>query len=105
MCGLLCHQFETCVSRLTRIESSLSQTLNVNVDGDKNDGGYSFLSMDPHWDTLQRGGPWAPVDMTTLEYMRYDFRAGAGKTDLILRLVYEVRNRRLPQINTNIYYL
>lgn len=78
-------QFETCVSRLSRIEASLSQTLNVNVDGDKNDGGYSFLSMDPHWDTLQRGGPWAPVDLTTLECMRHDFRTGSGKTDLILR--------------------
>lgn len=78
-------QFETCVSRLSRIEASLSQTLNVNVDGDKNDGGYSFLSMDPHWDTLQRSGPWSSVDLTTLECMRHDFRAGSGKTDLILR--------------------
>lgn len=89
MRSLFVHQFETCVSRLTRIEASLSQTLNVNVDSDKADGAaalYSFLSTDPHWDTLQRGGPWAAGDLVTLEHMRSDLqRTGDGRTDMVLR--------------------
>lgn len=81
-------QFEVCVSRLTRIETNLSQTLNVNVDGDKHDGGYSFLSLDPNWDTLDKGGPWSPVQMTTLESMRNDLATNKNIiTDLILRYV------------------
>lgn len=55
------------------------------MDGDKNDCGYSFLSMDPNWDTLQRGGPWSPADLTTLEFMRSDFKVTTEITDMILR--------------------
>lgn len=63
----------------------------MNVDGDKADGSaggsasYSFLSTDPHWDTLQRGGPWSAGDLLTLEHMRTDLRTADGKTDMVLR--------------------
>lgn len=65
------------------------------MDGDKNDCGYSFLSMDPNWDTLQRGGPWTPADLTTLEFMRSDFKVIAGITDMILRFVaYNLKKKK-----------
>lgn len=78
-------QFDVCVSRLTRIEANLNQTLNVNVDGEKSEGGYSFISLDPNWDTLQRGGPWSTIDLTSIEYMRNNFNQISDITDLILR--------------------
>lgn len=65
----------------------MSQTLNVNVDCEKNDGFYSYLLMDPNWDTLQRGGAWSPAELTTLEYMRADFCQLNNITDMILRFV------------------
>lgn len=73
------------MSKLTRIEANLNQTLNVNVDGEKSEGGYSFISLDPHWDTLQRGGPWSAADLLSIEYMRNNFNEMAHVTDLILR--------------------
>lgn len=78
-------QFDVCVSRLTRIEANLNQTLNVNVDGEKSEGGYSFISLDPNWDTLQRGGPWSTADLTSIEYMRNNFNQLYDISDLILR--------------------
>ncbi|KAJ6649366.1 Hermansky-Pudlak syndrome 4 protein [Pseudolycoriella hygida] len=77
--------FDTCVSRLTRLEASLNQILNVSVDGEKSDGNYSFLSVDPHWDTLQRCGPWSNKDLEHVEHIRNDFVRMSGTTDLILR--------------------
>lgn len=73
------------MSRLSRIETNLNQTLNVNVDGDKRDVGYSFLLTDPNWDTLQRGGLWSNGEMVSLEYMGHSLKTGIGLSDLIIR--------------------
>lgn len=73
------------MSRLSRIETNLNQSLNVNVDGDKRDIGYSFLLTDPHWDTLQRGGLWSNIEMVSLEYMGHSLKTGMGLSDLIIR--------------------
>lgn len=75
------------MSRLTRLETSLNQILNVNVDGDKSEGNYSFISVDPNWDTLQRCGPWSNKDLEHVEHIRHDFVKMTGTTDMILRLL------------------
>lgn len=68
------------------MELHLNQMLNVNVDGDnKGDGGYSFISLDQNWDTLQRCGPWSLADLNSIECIRNDFSKISGITDLILR--------------------
>ncbi|KAG4074157.1 hypothetical protein HA402_014362 [Bradysia odoriphaga] len=77
--------FDICVSRLTRLEASLNQILNVSVDGDKSEGNYSFLSVDPNWDTLQRCGPWSNKDLEHVEQIRHDFVRTNNTTDMILR--------------------
>lgn len=78
-------QFDTCVSKLGRLEVNLNQTLNVNVDGDKSEGGYSYICVDPKWDTMQRGGPWSPNDLISLEYLHRDLHQKNPITDLLIR--------------------
>ncbi|XP_064551970.1 uncharacterized protein HPS4 isoform X1 [Drosophila montana] len=79
--------FEICVAKFPHMESQLNQTLNVNVEGDKRDGGnYSFMCIDDKWDALQRNGPWNPLELNTLESMHHDLKQQSGQlTDLILR--------------------
>lgn len=67
------------------MEANLNQILNVNVAGDKTDGGYSFLNIDAEWDTLERGGPWSNNDLNAIEHMRHDFENNSSLYNLILR--------------------
>lgn len=79
--------WETCVSRLPKIESNLQQTLNVNVDGvvDKNDMNYSFMCFDPHWDVVQQGGHWAAAEMQAVEDIHADFKENGSFTETLVR--------------------
>lgn len=78
-------QFDICVAKFPHMESHLNQTLNVNVEGDKRDGAYSFMSIDAKWDTLERNGPWNPMELNTLECMHHDLQPNNEISDLILR--------------------
>ncbi|XP_030386956.1 uncharacterized protein LOC115633652 isoform X2 [Scaptodrosophila lebanonensis] len=83
---LVQQMFDICVANFPHMESQLNQTLNVNVEGDSRDGSYSFMCIDKKWDTLQRNGPWNPMELSTLESMHYDLEDPNGEiTDLILR--------------------
>nr|XP_036225070.1 uncharacterized protein LOC106622507 isoform X2 [Bactrocera oleae] len=77
--------FDICVAKFPHMESHLNQTLNVNVEGDKRDGAYSFMSIDAKWDTLERNGPWNPMELNTLECMHHDLQPNNEISDLILR--------------------
>ncbi|KAM7342339.1 Hermansky-Pudlak syndrome 4 protein isoform 2-T2 [Cochliomyia hominivorax] len=77
--------FDICVSKFPHMESHLSQTLNINVEGEKRDGSYSFMCIDSKWDALERNGPWNPVEINTLECMHRDMLNNKKVTDLILR--------------------
>lgn len=77
--------FDICVAKFPHMESHLNQTLNVNVEGDKREGGYSFMSIDAKWDTLERNGPWNPLELNTLECMHQDLQPSVEISDLILR--------------------
>lgn len=78
-------QFDICVSKFPHMESHLSQTLNINVEGDERDGSYSFMCIDKNWDALERNGPWNPVEINTLESMHRDMLNNKQVTDLVLR--------------------
>lgn len=79
--------WETCISRLPKIESNLQQTLNVSVDGvvDKNDMNYSFMCFDPHWDVIQQGGHWAAVELQAVEDIHADFKENGSFTETLVR--------------------
>lgn len=74
-----------CVSKLPRLETNLNQILNINITGDKTDGGYSFFCIDPEWDTLHRGGPWSNTDLTSMEYVRCDLHKNPKIHSIIVR--------------------
>lgn len=78
-------QFDICVSKLPRLEAHLNQILNVNVNGDRIDGGYSYLNIDPHWDTLDRAGPWSNADLMSIESVRHEFDNNSDLHNFILR--------------------
>ncbi|XP_055373006.1 uncharacterized protein LOC129606620 isoform X3 [Condylostylus longicornis] len=77
--------FDVCVARMGKLENQLNQTLNINVDGEKGEGSYSFICIDPKWDTLHRGGPWTPLDLIALEHMHKDLNMKFPITDMIMR--------------------
>lgn len=78
--------FETCVSKLTRIENSLHQVMSINVEGfDKGDGGYSFICLDSKWDVNNRCGPWTPRDLLTLNLIHHNFHYNRKLIELILK--------------------
>ncbi|XP_055635243.1 uncharacterized protein LOC129775062 isoform X2 [Toxorhynchites rutilus septentrionalis] len=96
--------FETCVSKLPRIENSLHQVMSINVEGcDKGDGNYSFISLDCKWDVKNRCGPWIPNDLLTLNYLHNNFRYNHKLIECILKsqdtVIYSYRCGR-----TEIYY-
>lgn len=78
-------QFDVCVSKLPRLESNLNQILNINMNGDKTDGGYSFFCVDPEWDTMQRGGPWSNIDLNSIEYVRSDLQSNPKLHSITVR--------------------
>lgn len=78
-------QFNICVSKLPRLETNLTQTLNINMNGDKTDGGYSFIFVNDEWDTINRGGPWSSADLTSIEYIRSDMEKSPYLHSFIIR--------------------
>ncbi|XP_058455287.1 uncharacterized protein LOC131432790 isoform X2 [Malaya genurostris] len=97
--------FETCISKLTRIEQSLHQAMSISVEGcDKRDGGYSFIFLDSKWDINNRCGPWNPKDLFTLNSLHNNFYCNRKLVEVTLRtqdaVVYAYRCGR-----SEIYYL
>ncbi|XP_031637723.1 uncharacterized protein LOC116350121 isoform X2 [Contarinia nasturtii] len=95
--------FDVCVSKLPRLETNLNQILNVNMNGDKTDGGYSFFCVDQEWDTLSRGGPWSNSDLSSIEYVRHDLQSNPKLHSIIVRgdesVIYAHQN-----IGANVFY-
>lgn len=46
---------------------------------------YSYLCMDPQWDTVQRGGPWGGIELGALTHLHRDFNNTGNLTEIILR--------------------
>ncbi|XP_053696198.1 uncharacterized protein LOC128743619 isoform X2 [Sabethes cyaneus] len=96
--------FETCVSKLCRIENSLHQAMSINVEGcNKGDGNYSFICLDAKWDVNNRCGPWSPNDLLILNSLHNDFYYNRKLIELSLRtqdaVIYAYRCGR-----SEIYY-
>lgn len=78
--------FDVCVSKLPKLESSLHQILNLNVEGDKGDFSYSFMEIDSeNWGLIDKVGPWAQEDLTAVETMHKDLKQYKSFTEITLR--------------------
>lgn len=78
--------FEKCVAKLSKMESLLCQTLNVNMKEGLTGGVYSLICLDFKWDTLLNHGPWTPLDQSCLEHLRSDLSKEKCITDIFLRV-------------------
>lgn len=83
--AIILFQFDVCVSKLPKLETNLNQILNINMNGDKTDGGYSFFCVDQEWDTLTRGGPWSSADLNSVEYVRNDLQSNPKLHSITIR--------------------
>lgn len=78
--------FEVCVSRLTKLEANLHQVLNLNVEGDKGEGNYSFMEIDnKKWGLIDKVGPWSAEDLAAVEAMHNDLKGNKNFTEIMLR--------------------
>lgn len=78
--------FDVCVSKLPKLESSLHQVLNLNVEGDKGEGSYSFMEIDnKKWGLIDKVGPWSIEDLAAVEAMHNDLKKNQTFTEITLR--------------------
>lgn len=49
---------------------------------------YSYLCVDPQWDTTQRGGPWGVPELGALTHLHRDFSHARNITEITLRYSY-----------------
>ncbi|XP_065161908.1 uncharacterized protein HPS4 [Atheta coriaria] len=81
-----------CTESLGKLEKQLRHCLETypgntsggNSSSDANDP-YSYLSMDQHWDTIQRGGPWGCSELGALTHLHRDFCNTKNITEITLR--------------------
>lgn len=79
--------WETCTEYLGKLERQLRQCLEMYPGSNQSDNGepYSYLCMDPHWDTTERGGPWGGTELGALTHLHRDFNNMRNLTEIILR--------------------
>lgn len=48
---------------------------------------YSYLTLDPDWGTVKKGGPWPALDIATMGLIHNEFADDPEISEFILRLV------------------
>lgn len=46
---------------------------------------YSYLTLDPDWGTVRKGGPWAALDIATMGLIHNEFAEDPEMSEFILR--------------------
>lgn len=46
---------------------------------------YSYLTLDPDWGTVKKGGPWAALDIATMGLIHNEFSEDSELSEFILR--------------------
>lgn len=100
-------QWETSMKSLTTIEQMCMEPL---PSGDETTESYSFLSLDPQWGTVKKGGPWASNDIATMGYIHKYFKDDPSLSEIIIRYIYtehlflshiQIDGRRAPESQPN----
>ncbi|XP_026724952.1 uncharacterized protein LOC113491934 [Trichoplusia ni] len=73
--------WETSLNALGPIEQKCIEPLAA--VGDATD--YSYLTLDPDWGTVRKGGPWAALDIATMGLIHNDFAEDPELSEFILR--------------------
>ena len=74
-------QWETSLNALGPIEQKCMEPLAA--VGEATD--YSYLTLDPDWGTVRKGGPWAALDIATMGLIHNDFAEDPEMSEFILR--------------------
>ncbi|XP_075977593.1 Hermansky-Pudlak syndrome 4 protein [Anticarsia gemmatalis] len=73
--------WETSLNALGPIEQKCMEPLAA--DADSTD--YSYLTLDPDWGTVRKGGPWAALDIATMGLIHNEFSEDTELSEFILR--------------------
>ncbi|CAB3227293.1 unnamed protein product [Arctia plantaginis] len=73
--------WETSLNALGPIEQKCMEPLAA--DADSTD--YSYLTLDPDWGTVRKGGPWAALDIATMGLIHNEFSEDPELSEFILR--------------------
>lgn len=98
--------WEMCVEYLGKLEKQLRQCLEMCPSNNNGQNGepYSYLTMEQHWDTVQRGGPWGATELGALTHLHRDFANSKNLTEILLRdddsIIYGHHSGK-----TEVYYL
>ncbi|XP_063624458.1 uncharacterized protein LOC134796303 [Cydia splendana] len=74
--------WETSLNALGPIEQKCMEPLGAGAD-DASD--YSYLTLDPDWGTVRKGGPWAALDIATMGLIHHEFASDPDMSEMILR--------------------
>jgi hypothetical protein len=77
-------QWETSVNSLPRLEMHLQHCLDHIPQGERLES-YSFLTLDPNWDMIQRGGTWQSTELEVVACVHNDFIRSPSLSEVIVR--------------------
>lgn len=73
--------WETSLNALGPIEQKCIEPLAAGTDVSD----YSYLTLDPDWGTVKKGGPWAALDIATMGFIHNEFSEDPELSEFILR--------------------
>ncbi|XP_043787655.1 uncharacterized protein LOC122712241 isoform X2 [Apis laboriosa] len=76
--------WQTCVNTLGKLEVRLQQCLEP-LPSTENKELYSILSIDPHWDTVNRSGLWGVTELDIVSCLHDRFTHASNLTDITVR--------------------
>lgn len=79
--SVILFQWETSLNALGPIEQKCMEPLAA--EGEATD--YSYLTLDPDWGTVRKGGPWAALDIATMGLIHNEFSEDPELSEFILR--------------------
>lgn len=83
-------KWDMCTESLGKLEKNLRHCMETYSGGgsqSETSEPYSYLCLDPQWDTIQRGGPWSSTDLGALTHLHRDFINTSNLTEILLRYV------------------
>ncbi|RZC43137.1 uncharacterized protein BDFB_002659 [Asbolus verrucosus] len=83
---LITKLWEICTENLGKLEKQLHHCLETYPGGGvQNDSElYSYLYLDPDWDTIHRGGPWGSAELGALTFFHRDFQETTNLVEILM---------------------
>ncbi|PNF36782.1 hypothetical protein B7P43_G11166 [Cryptotermes secundus] len=76
--------WQTSVNSLPRLEMHLQHCLDHFPQGERLES-YSFLTLDPNWDMIQRGGTWPSAELEVVACLHNNFIRSPSLSEVVVR--------------------